>query len=119
MSALDDLVAVLTTAGVRAYKLGEVPASPVYPYAVLSLSPMPPRVRTMDAAGDRAGRFKVQHFGRTDASVSTLADVTFGAFDGKALPLAGSPVAEQEISTDPYRDPDDQGVLDILHTYRY
>lgn len=48
-----------------------------------------------------------------------MAAQTFAAFDGKELPLTDSPVAWQEIATAPYRDPDTQGVLSVLHTYRY
>ena len=119
MSA-DLLRVALTSAGVaRVYDLGAVPAKPAYPYAVLSVSPAPPQVRDLGGSGDPVGRFTVQHFGRTDDSVTAIAAVTFATFDGKELPVAGGPVAWQEIASPAYRDPDDQGVLSVLHTYRY
>lgn len=120
MTDLDALQAALTAAGVaRVYKFGAVPASPPFPYAVLSDAPAAPEVRRLSGSGDPAGRFTVQHFGRTADTVTAMAAQTFAAFDGKELPLTDSPVAWQEIATAPYRDPDTQGVLSVLHTYRY
>lgn len=120
MSTTDDLSAVLSAAGVdRVYEVGAVPAKPAHPYAVLSNAPSAPEVRRLSGSGDPAGRFTVQHFGKTADSIEAIAALTFAAFDGKPLPLDGTPVARQEIATTPYRDPDDQGVLSVLHTYRY
>lgn len=119
MTASDDLDALLTALPGRTYELGAVPSTPTYPYRVVSLAPDAPRVRDLGGSGNPAGRFTVQHFGRTADSVLTLAESTFTTFDGKPLPLDGEPVAWQEIASSPYRDPDTQGVLDVLHTYRY
>lgn len=121
MTTLDVLVARLVAGGVaRAYKLGAVPDGPTHPYAVVSDAPGAPLVRDLGGSGDPAGRFTVQHFGRTADSVAALAAKTFATFDGKEIvALPGAPVAWQEIATTPYRDPDAQGVLDVLHTYRY
>ena len=120
MSDLDTIAAALVTAGVtRVYKLGVVPASPAYPYAVVSWSPGAPTVRTLDGTGQPAGRFTVQHFGRTAESVAAIAALSFATFDGDPLPLAGTPVAWQEVASPVYRDPDDQGVLSITHSYRF
>lgn len=118
---LDRHVTRLTTAGVaRAYKLGSVPASPAYPYAVLSLSTGSTRARTLDMNADRLREIVAQFFGRTDDSVRDLAALADEAFDGVTLDdIADEPTATREIGTSPYRDPDDQGVLNILHTYRY
>lgn len=119
MTTLDTLQAALVAGGVaRAYKLGAVPATPEYPYAVVSNAPGAPQVRRLSGSGDPTGRFTVQHFGRSAESVDALAAKTFATFEGKQLALTGSPVAWQEIATAPYRDPDVQGVLDVLHTYR-
>lgn len=114
------LRAALTTAGVaRVYAVNAVPDNPDYPYAVLDVTPAAPQVRDLGGSGDPVGRFTVQHFGRSDESVTDLAAITFATFDGKELPVDGAPVAWQEIATTAYRDPDDQGVLSVLHTYRY
>lgn len=120
MSDLDTIVAALVTGGVtRAYKFGAVPASPAYPYAVVSAAPGAPQVRTLDGSGDPMGRFVVQHFSRTHDGATDLADLTFATFDGHALPLDDAPVCWQEVTSGVYRDPDDQGVLTITHTYRF
>ena len=118
--SIHDITALLQEAGVdRVYVLGSVPPSPAYPYAVVSPAPGAPQVRTVDGSGDPAGRFVVQHFGRTLESVTDLAALSFAAFDGKAMPVPDAPVAWQEVASAVYRDPDDSGVLAITHTYRY
>lgn len=121
MSDLDLLVTRLTSAGVgRPYKLGSVPSGPVYPYAVLSLDSGTPNGRGADAKAGRVYRLTVQMFGHTHDSVSDLARMADQAFEGVDLSeIAGDPVCTREISTPPFRDPDDQGVLNVLHTYRY
>ena len=118
---LDRHVARLTTAGVsRAYKLGAVPDSPAYPYAVLSLDTGRPRARTADLNASLSFEIAVQCFGRTEDAVRDIAGLADAAFDGAALDdITGAPVAARELNTRPYRDPDDQGVLNVLHTYRY
>lgn len=121
MSDLDALIARLSAAGVtRVYKFGAVPASPSYPYAVLSPALGAPVVRTLDGSGDPMGRFTVQLFSRTADPLVDAAAKTFDAFDGVELSdLDGEPVAWQELSTPPYRDPDTEGVLNITQTYRF
>ncbi|CAA9242617.1 MAG: hypothetical protein AVDCRST_MAG83-1721 [uncultured Arthrobacter sp.] len=121
MSDLDALISRLTTAGVvRVYKFGSVPASPSYPYAVVSPAYGAPTVRTLDGSGKPIGRFTVQFFGRLIDGLVDAAAKAFVAFDGVELSeLDGDPVAWQELSTPPYRDPDTAGVLDITHTYRF
>lgn len=119
MSDLDALVAALGGEAARVYKRGAVPPKPTFPYRVLTLSPDAPRVRTLDGSGDLEGRFNVQHFGRTADSVGEIADHTFATFDGNPLPLPGEPVAVLDMAPGVFRDPDDRGVLDLLHTYRY
>lgn len=123
MTTLEVIIDTLTSAGVdRAYPLGEVPPSPQYPYAVVSHAPGAPQVRTLNYAGPPMGRFTVQHFGKSAESIDMsegISGLTFAAFDGRPLDLPGTPVAWQEVATTPYRDPDDQGVLNVLHTYRF
>lgn len=119
MSDLDALVAMLDAASVTAYKLGKVPASPQYPYAVLSAAPGAPQVRTLDGSGDPMGRFVAQHFSKTHDGLTDIAAATFTTFDAKTLPLDGEPVCWQEVVSGVYRDPDDQGVLTTTHTYRF
>ena len=47
---------MLTDGGIdRVYGINEVPATPAYPYAVLSLRPGAPQVRTLDGSGDPVG----------------------------------------------------------------
>jgi hypothetical protein len=120
VTVLDDLVTVRKSAGfTRVYKIGEVPANPTYPYAVMGYAPDAPLVRSLTGDGKRLDRFTVQHFGRTADSVADVADQSFALFDGKHLPLTDSPMAWQEIATLPDRDADDYGVLGITHTYRF
>lgn len=121
MSDLDLLIARLELAGVaRVYKFGAVPDGAPYPYAVVTPALGTPTVRTLDGSGNPLGRFTVQMFGRTADVLTDTAALTFAAFDGIELSdLSGSPVAWQEISTPPYRDPDAAGVLAITHTYRF
>lgn len=121
MSDLDLLVARLVAGGVtRVYKFGAVPATPAYPYAVLSPALGAPDVRMLAGPGKPMGRFTVQLFGRSADTVTDTAALTFAAFEGVELSdLTGAPVAWQEISTPPYRDPDTSGVLNITHTYRF
>lgn len=120
MSDLDLLMAQLEAAKVRAFKFGDVPNTPAYPYAVLSPAPGAPAVRTLAGQGNPSGRFTVQLFGETAESVLDYAEKTYRAFERQELTgFDGAPVAWQEIATPPYRDPDTTGVLNITHTYRF
>ncbi len=120
MADLDILRAALVAGGVaRVYEFGGVVPKPTCPYAVISLDPSAPQVRDLGGSGDPVGRFTVQHFGKTADSVGDIAAITFATFDGKALALSGEPVAWQEVATGLMRDPDDRGVLGVVHTYRF
>ena len=120
MSDLATIVSHATTGGIkRVYKAGSVPESPQYPYAVISASAMPPDVRTLDGSGNNPRRFIVQVFGRDHDSVDHLAALVLAAFDAKFLNLTGAPQCRVEVTSPAYRDPDDDGVLNITHTYVY
>lgn len=117
MSVTSDLVALRKVGGfTRVYALGNVPASPAYPYVVIGYAPNAPIIRNQLGGGDPVRRFVVQHFGRTADAVEDQSAITFSTFDGK--PISGD-VCTQEIATPVTRDPDDSGVLSTTHTYRY
>lgn len=121
MSDLDLLVAQAELAGIaRVYKVGDVPKKPTYPYAVLAAYRMTPNVRTLDGSGNDPRRFSAQIFGRTSDALEDLADLMFAAFDGVTLTeFDDDPLCQNEVTTPPYRDPDDDEVLNVTHTYRY
>lgn len=117
MSDLDTLMARLTGSGVtRAYKVGAVPPLPTYPYAVVASSRLAPDARRLDGGGTAPVRFTVQMFGKTADSVADLAVKSLAAFDTYFI---GERQIRAEVTTPPYRDPDDNGVLNVTHTYRY
>jgi hypothetical protein len=114
MSVLTDVVAAIKAGGVtRAYKMNEVPSTATYPYAVAGLTSPDKVARTADGAGADLYRATVQFFGRDIDGVLDIADK--GDLDGKYV--TGRLIA-RDMATPPDRDPDDQGVVSILHTYR-
>lgn len=121
MSDIDNLVALAVAGGIdRAYRFGSVPPAPTYPYAVLASARMAPDTRTLDGRGNDPRRFSVQMFGKTAHSIEALADLALATFDAAHLTgFAGAPQCRVEVTTPPYRDPDDNGVLNVTHTYRY
>lgn len=121
MSALDTLVAHLTASGVaRVYKAGAVPAHPVEPYVVVSASRLVPDVRTLDGSGTSPRRFVVQVFGKTHDSLTAVEAALVAALDARFVPgLPGDPQVLLEVTSSVYRDPDDSGVLNLTHTYRF
>jgi hypothetical protein len=117
VSVTADLVAARKVGGfTRVYPVGEVPATPGYPYVVIGYAPNAPVVRTQDAAGDPIRRFFVQHFGRTANGVEDQGAISIATFDGQPI---GGDVCQLEVATLPGRDPDDRGVLTTTHTYRF
>jgi hypothetical protein len=116
MSVTDDLVTQAGGTTARVYAIGSVPASPTYPYRVIGYAPNAPIQRTMNAKGEQVRRFTVQHFGRTDDSVEAVASATFATFDSQRV---DGDVCTQELASPILRDPDNQGVLSITHTYRF
>lgn len=120
MSELDVFMTRAATAKIRAYKVGNVPTSPAYPYAVLSLTRVAPDVRRLDGGGNNPRRLVAQMFDRTADGIEDIANKMLLAFDAVHLPeVAGEPQCRVEVTTPPYRDPDDNGVLNATHTYRY
>lgn len=121
MSALDLLIDRAVAAGVlRVYKLGAVPQSPAYPYAVVSLGSPDSVGRMLCGDGWTDRRLVVQMFGRSLDSVEELATFMDDAFEDVPLTeLPDSPFSWRELSTPPYRDPDTGGVLSAVHTYRF
>lgn len=118
MTTLGDLVGLLTAEGVeRVYKFGAVPTSPPYPYAVLASSRMAADTRRLDGLGTEPVRFTVQIFGRTADVVAGIADEALSAFDGTFT--NDDRQIRAEVTTPPYRDPDNNGVLNVTHTYRF
>jgi len=120
MSLLDDLVAIAKAAGaLRVYAEGSVPASPAYPYMVMSVDTGTPGIRRTGGGTTRHDRrMTVKVFGRTDDAVLDYARLADLAFEDKVLALPGKPFSIREMQTPIYRDPDDNGVLDLLHTYK-
>lgn len=122
MSDLDLMVARLTAAGaLRAYKPNAVPASPAYPYMVVSLDTGQPA--NYSAAGTTthlSRRISVQMIGKSWESVvdmARLADLAFREVPLTEFPTA--PFSQRELATDVTRDPDDDGLLYALHTYNF
>lgn len=120
MNDVETLVEHAQASGIdRVYAVGSVPTSPGYPYAVVSASRLAPDVRRLDGGGTTPKRFTAQMFGRTAASVENLADLMLTAFDAVFIPDLDDSQCRAEVTTPPYRDPDDRGVLNVTHTYRY
>lgn len=122
MSDLDLLLTRATSAGMtRVYKLGAVPASPVYPYAVLgSDTGTPSSTRVGGDSVNMRHLLTLQMFGRTVESVLGLASLADAAFKDVTLTeLSDDPFCFRVLSTAITRDPDTGGVLYALHTYRY
>lgn len=121
MSVLDDVVTVIKAAGMqRAYSIGSVPASPTYPYAVVGVDTGTPGLRRAGGGATKKDRrVTVQLFGRSDDAVLDYARLADLALEDKVIgALPGRPFSYRELQTPIYRDPDDQGVLNILHTYK-
>lgn len=114
MTQLDDLVAAVQSGGVtRVYKLNEVPSSPAYPYAVVGLGSPDKIARTGNGIAGDLGRATCQFFGRDIDGVLDIA--TKGDLDGRRI---GDRLVTRDVTSAPYRDPDDSGVINITHGYR-
>ena len=116
MSVTDELIAAAGPG--RVYPLGEVPADPGYPYRVIGYAAEPAATRTLDDRGRPRHRFTVQHFAKTAELLEEEATRTREAFDGRYLEFAAS-VSSWQVGNRPGRDPDDHGVLYLLHVYEF
>ncbi len=122
MSDLDLLRDRLVTAGVkRAYKVGEVPASPAAPYCVVNLDTgLPQNRRATGHASTSRYRIAVQMFGQSETAWRDMARLADLAFDCQSLTeLDGDPFSARELATLPIRDPDAETLLSGVHTYTY
>lgn len=120
MSEIATLVEMAQDGGiVRVYAAGSVPSSPKYPYAVIASARMAPDVRRLDGGGNNPRRFTGQVFAQTAEGAEALADLLLETFDCTFMPFDEEPQCRVEVTTPPYRDPDDDGVLNITQTFRY
>lgn len=121
MSDLETLVDRAISYGPsRVYALGKVPASPVYPYVVMSLDTGRTTNRRGGGPGRKVRRLVVQMFGRSVDSVLAVAEQIDAAFeDAVIVELPDRPASRREVGANPYRDPDTGGVITALHTYTY
>ena len=115
MALLDDVEAAVAARGVlRVYKINEVPAAVSYPYCVVGVGTPSKIARGADGQAADLDRCTVQTFGHDADGVRAVA--VLGDLDGQFI---NGRLVTLELSTDPYRDPDDGGVLNVLRTYRF
>lgn len=122
MSDLDTLVARAKTAGVvRAYKIGEVPATPGDTYMVLSLDVgFRSSTRVDGRSPNRVRRLAVQLNARSDDGFRDMATRADAAFNEVTLTgIATSPYCWREMHVGPTRDPDAGGWIYGMNTYRF
>lgn len=104
----------------RVYTLGSVPKKPDAPYYVLSLDSGTPSTYSLDSSSDLMRRLSVQIFAKSHAVISAQAATVDAAFrDVYLTELPGEPKCNREMQTSVVRDPDGEGLLYLLHTYRY
>lgn len=120
MSDIDTLVTYLTGAPLaRVYPANGVPTQPNYPYVVLTLSHAAPGPATSDGHKSTPKRLLARAFARNANNLEEVCAVIDARLNGRALPLAGAPVAEFEMATDVDRDSATAGVLGSLMTYKF
>lgn len=119
MALLDDLVTAVQAGGVtRVYKLNDVrnaDGTPIkYPYAVVGLGSPNKDSRTLNGQAADLDQATVQFFGRDIDGVLDIASA--GDLDGTYI---DGRLVTRDLATRPDRDPDDLGVMQILHAYRF
>lgn len=106
----------------RVYKTNAVPASPTYPYSVMSVSADQARTYTLDAThGTRDHRITLQSFGRTIDAALAYDEAAVDNLLDRRLTVAGyqcGPI-RIELSAAVVRDPDDQGVVGVTSTLTF
>lgn len=118
--SLADIAAQLVAEGVKhVYAENAVPKLPEYPYVVVASSYGAPAAATMNGHSHTPRWLTVKAFGRTIAALEATTDAIDAAFNGRALPLPGDPVAEFLQANQMSRDAADGGVLGMVLTYRY
>lgn len=106
----------------QVHEPNKVPASPVKPYAVLSVSAGGAGNYNLAAQnGSRSYRIVIQVFGRTITEVGLAVAGAEEAFLDQSLPADGfdTTPALNPIATDPQRDPDDDGLLTCTLVYTF
>lgn len=120
MTSLFEAVVDATADLPRLYPLGSVPASPTYPYGVLSAQMGRGDGYTLDSAhGLRWVRVTAQFFGRTSASALDHAEKATAALLDHSLAFDGyvtTPLRFELDPTPPTRDPDAAGVVGVTTT---
>lgn len=102
----------------QVHKLGEVPASPVTPYLVVSVGSGSGENYTLDEEdpGTRTHRLAAQAVGRDAAEVEFAVEKADLAFIGVRLDASCTP-CHPEASSPIIRDPDGGGLLTCTVTY--
>lgn len=106
----------------RVHRAGEVPASPVTPYNVISCdSGMPENYRIIAQHGSRQFRVIVQSVGATVGECAFAIEKADAAFLDHALTVDGFDAApcRLEIPGSPRRDQDAGGLMYALSTYTF
>lgn len=118
----DDLLGRLTspTALERVYKLGDVPASPKYPYAVIDLDTGRGGTNDRDGGGGtkRVWTAVVQIHSRSLDGLLDYANAVDAVLYDRVLPIPDRPFSRRDIASRVLRDPDDGTVLSLTHVYR-
>lgn len=122
MSVFFDSVVAMFDPAERTYAQGKVPASPTFPYRVLSVTGDRADSYLLSAQhGTRFYRIAMQVFGRTDAGVNDYDATGVAALLDNAPVVAGyktTPCADL-VTSGLFRDPDDLGVLGITSTLTF
>lgn len=123
MSGLLDLaIARYTAAGAqRVYEPNDVPAGSGYPYAVVSVDTGRGVNRRSGGAASRKVRsITVEIHARSEDAALDYADMADAAFEDKVLAeFPDKPFSIRDVASSLYRDPDDDGVLRLVHIYQF
>lgn len=104
------------------HEQGKVPANPVAPYAIPSVSSgRAGNYRLSAQHGSKAYRVSVQCVGKTKAEISKVVDAAEAAFLDQRIPVDGfdTTPCESELTANVTRDPDGGGLLYCLLTFTF